>query len=76
MDKHNDGRLTQAERRELQQLSSEVDHLLLANSQALARALRPELFDERGKPIKKRFQRAVREPSFRLSTTQQETGRG
>ena len=76
MDKHNEGRLTQIERRELQHLSSEVDHLLLTNSQALARALRPELFDERGKPVRKRFQRAVREPSFRLSTTRRETRRG
>jgi hypothetical protein len=76
MDKHNEGRLTQIEKRELQQLSSEVDHLLLANSQALARALRPELFDERGKPVKKRFQRAMREPSMRLATTRQETRRG
>lgn len=40
-----------------------------------SRALRPELFDERGKPVRKRFQRAVREPSSRLSTTRQENRR-
>ncbi|MBM4257898.1 MAG: hypothetical protein FJ147_18655 [Deltaproteobacteria bacterium] len=76
MDKHNEGRLTQGERRELQHLSSEVDQLLLTNSQALARALRPELFDERGKPIRKRFQRAVREPSVRSATKHQEARQG
>ena len=65
MDKHNDGRLSQAEQKELQQLGVEVDQCLLANSQALARALRPELFDERGRPLKHRFQHALKDPSFR-----------
>jgi hypothetical protein len=49
MDKHNEGRLSQAERRELQRLGSEVDEHMLVNSQALAKALRPELFDMRCK---------------------------
>jgi hypothetical protein len=55
MDKNNEGRLSQAEQIELQRLGSEVDQMLLTNSQALARALRPELFDEQGKPVKHRF---------------------
>ena len=55
MDKRNEGRLSQMERKELQRLGTEVDKALLANSSALARALRPELFDERGKPVKRRF---------------------
>ncbi len=53
MDKHNEGRLSPLKRKELQRLGTEVDEVLLANSSALARALRPELFDERGKPVKR-----------------------
>ena len=64
MDKHSENQLSHSERRELQRLGSEVDELMLANSQALAKALRPELFDERGKLFKQRFQRAFRKPSF------------
>ncbi|MBI3245265.1 MAG: hypothetical protein HYZ50_02020 [Deltaproteobacteria bacterium] len=76
MDKHNDGRLSQAEQKELQQLGVEVDQGLLANSQALARALRPELFDERGRPLKRRFQHALKDPSFRRAELGQEHARG
>ena len=54
MDKNNEGRLNQAEQLELKRLGSEVDRMLLANSHALARTLRPELFDERGRPRKSR----------------------
>lgn len=76
MDKHNDGRLSQVEQKELQQLGVEVDQLLLANSQALARALRPELFDERGRPLKPRFRQALNDPSFRRAEPRQEHARG
>lgn len=76
MDKHNDGRLSQAEQKELQQLGVEVDQLMLANSQALARALRPELFDERGRPLKRRFRQALTDPSFRQTESRQEHARG
>ncbi|MBI3796635.1 MAG: hypothetical protein HY268_06660 [Deltaproteobacteria bacterium] len=72
MDKHNDGRLSQAEQKELQQLGIEVDQCLLANSQALARALRPELFDERNRPLKRRFRQALKDPSFRRAEPGQE----
>ena len=51
----NDHQLSKAERLELKQLGSEVDQMLLDNSQALAYALRPELFDEQGRLIKHRF---------------------
>jgi len=54
MDKNNEGRLSQAERLELKRLGAEVDQMLLANSQTLAHALRPELFDKRGRRIKSR----------------------
>ena len=63
MDKNNEGRLSEAEQLELKRLGSEVDRMLLANSHALARALRPELFDERGRPIKSRFRQALSESS-------------
>ena len=51
MDKNNGGQLNQSEQSELERLGAEVDQLLLANSYALARALRPELFDQRGQPV-------------------------
>jgi hypothetical protein len=60
MDKNNEGRLTPAEQADLKQLGTEVDQMLLANSQALARALRPELFNEHGRPIQSRFRQALR----------------
>ncbi len=72
MDKHSENRLSQSERRELRRLGSEVDELMLANSQALAKVLRPELFDERGKPFKQRFQQALRKPSFSHSEPRSE----
>ncbi|MGI0016155.1 MAG: hypothetical protein ACREBU_22265, partial [Nitrososphaera sp.] len=59
MDKNNNDRLNRKERLELQRLGSEVDQILLANSQALAQALRPELFDARGRPKKSRFRQAL-----------------
>ena len=76
MDKHNEGRLRQAERKELQQLGIEVDQALLANSSALARALRPELFDERGKPVKRRFRQALSASGVEPRESQREHGRG
>ena len=71
MDKHNEGRLSQAEQLELKRLGFEVDQMLLANSHALARALRPELFDERGRPIKSRFRQALSELSSRHTKPKQ-----
>jgi hypothetical protein len=76
MDKHNDGRLSQAEQKELRQLGAEVDELLFTNSQTLARALRPELFDERGRLRKRRFQQALTDSSFRRAESRQEHARG
>ncbi len=76
MDKHNDGRLSQMERKELQRLGTEVDKVLLANSSALARALRPELFDERGKPMPYRFRQALQASGVERTTAQREHGRG
>ena len=49
MDKCNEGKLTRSEQTELTRLGSEVNELMLANSEALARALRPELFDTKGR---------------------------
>jgi hypothetical protein len=59
MDKNNNDRLNRTERFELQRLGAEVDQIMLANSHGLAQALRPELFDERGRPIKRRFRQAL-----------------
>jgi hypothetical protein len=76
MDRNNEGQLNQAGQVELQRLGAEVDQMLLANSQALARALRPELFDERGKPMKHRFRQVLRESSFRRAESRREHVRG
>lgn len=65
MDKNNEGLITRAEYNELQKLVAEVDQIMLANSKTLARAVRPELFDEKGKPIKCRFQAALKQPVFK-----------
>ncbi len=54
MDKNNDGLLTRAERLELDKLVVIVDEMMLENSKSLARAMRPELFDENGDLIEKR----------------------
>lgn len=59
MDKNNEGRLTKEEQTELVKLGSQVNEIMLANSIALARAARPELFDEKGRAIKSRFRQAV-----------------
>lgn len=75
MDKNNEGRLSRAEQLELKRLGSEVDQMLLANSCALARALRPELFDERGRPVKSRFRRALSGSSFRRAEPKQGNAR-
>lgn len=60
MDKNNEGQLNRVEKLELKRLSAEVDRMLLANSHALALALRPELFKEQGEPIKNRFKLALK----------------
>ena len=59
MDKNNEGMLTKGEQKELVRLGSQVNEIMLANSIALARAARPELFDEKGRAIKSRFRQAV-----------------
>ena len=76
MDKNSEGQLRQAERTELERLGAEIDELLLPNSLALARTLRPELFNERGRPMKRRLQQALREPSFRRLTSRRENIQG
>ncbi len=59
IEKRAESPLSRSEQRELKQLGAEVEQMLLANSQALALALRPELFDERGRPVQARFQHAL-----------------
>lgn len=59
MDKVNEGTLTRSERAEIDKLGAEVDETMLANSIALARAARPELFDVRGRLLKNRFRQSL-----------------
>jgi hypothetical protein len=65
MDKNNEGLLTRAERLELRRLGAKVDKIMLENSKSLARATRPELFDEKGKPIKSRIRAALKSDSLK-----------
>jgi hypothetical protein len=74
LDKNNDERLNRKERLELQRLALEVDQILLANSHALAQALRPELFDKRGRLIKSRFRQTLNAPSFRHANPNPQDG--
>ena len=76
MDKNNGGRPSQAERAELQRLGFEVDQMLLANSQAVARAMRPELFDERGRPIERRFRQVLSDLSVRSAEPKRRNAHG
>jgi len=57
MDKSNEGILTKAEQAELEKLGRETDQIVLSNSLALARAARPELFDEKGMVIGRRLRK-------------------
>ena len=75
MDKNSESRLNRAEQLELKQLGSEVDDILLGNSQALARALRPELFDEHGQPPKGRFQQALGAPASKRASPRRRSTR-
>jgi len=59
MDKNTERELSQAERAELRRLGLAVERILLANSGALARAVRPELFDKHGRAIHRRFRQAL-----------------
>ncbi|HMV50445.1 MAG TPA: hypothetical protein PLD20_04675 [Blastocatellia bacterium] len=60
MDGNNDGLLTTSERLELERLSGKVDEMMLENSKRLARATRPELFDENGNPVEARLKAAAK----------------
>ncbi|HLG14273.1 MAG TPA: hypothetical protein VJH03_07190 [Blastocatellia bacterium] len=68
MDKNSEAELSAAEQAELKVLGYEVDETMLSNSIALARAARPELFDSRGRLIKRRFRHAVGVRSRREKT--------
>lgn len=59
LDKSNQGTLKPAEGRELAKLALEADELMLVNSAALARAVRPELFDLHGRLIRARFETSI-----------------
>jgi hypothetical protein len=60
MDRNNEGRLTQAGRRELEELVSRYEQMMVTNSEALARASHPELFNQRGRLVKSRLNAFLR----------------
>ncbi len=57
--KSNEGTLTEAERDELKALVAEYERMLLANSEALLRASRPDLFDASGQLVRSRLAQAI-----------------
>jgi hypothetical protein len=65
MDKNTERELSQAERAELRRLGLEVERMLLANAEDLARAVRPELFDERGRTLARRLRQVLRQAHHR-----------
>lgn len=73
MDKCNEGELSRSEQMELTRLGSEVDELMLANSVALARALRPELFDMKGRLITSRSRQGTGRQSSKVGRNNRET---
>lgn len=72
MDKCNEGKLSPSEQTELTSIGSEVNELTLANSVVLARALRPELFDAKGRPVKSRIRQAAGQQSSKVGHTNRE----
>ncbi len=60
LDQNNEGRLTPAEREELQGLVTQYENLLLQNTAALLRATRPDLVDASGRINRARLTKAAR----------------
>jgi len=60
LDQNNEGRLTPAEREELQSLITQYEDLLLQNTEALLRATRPDLVDASGRIKRARLTKAAR----------------
>jgi hypothetical protein len=65
LDKNSGGTLSPSERAELNELGDEVDETMLSNSVALARAVRPELFDSKGRLVTRRFRQSAGKPPRR-----------
>lgn len=59
MDKHTEGHLSRTELQELKRLNQEVNHLMLLNTEALTRAMHPELFNEKGQLVNRRVREAL-----------------
>ena len=57
--KSNEGALTEEERAELTALVAEYERIMLANTEALLRASRPELFDTSGRLVRSRLVQAI-----------------
>lgn len=58
--KNTEGTITKEERSELEGLVDEAQSLMLQNTETLARVVRPDLFDKKGRPIKCLITQAVR----------------
>ena len=63
MDKHTEGQLSRAELAELKRLNGEINRLMMLNTEALARAMRPELFNKKGRLVRRRVEAALRAES-------------
>lgn len=72
LDKSNEGKLSRSEKTELKRLGSELDDMMCTNSVALARAVRPELFDAKGRPVKNRIRQAINTQSTQRAGTNPE----
>ena len=59
-EKNTEGTITKEELSEFEELVDETQALMLQNTETLARLIRPDLFDEKGRPIRCLLTQAVR----------------
>jgi S-adenosylmethionine:tRNA-ribosyltransferase-isomerase (queuine synthetase) len=67
--KNTEGAITKEECSELEELVDEAQSLMLQNTENIARVVRPNLFDKKGRPIKRLITQAVREKTRRETHT-------
>ena len=72
-EKNTEGTITKEELSEFEELVDETQVLMLQNTETLARVIRPDLFDEKGRPIRHLLTQAVRAKAHRKI---QHTGKG
>ena len=59
-EKNTEGTITKEELSEFEELVGETQALMLQNTETLARVIRPDLFDKKGRPIRRLLTQAVR----------------